>query len=69
MAISLASCTRCVYWLRKFRCAGGFQVLLTPRTPIDVNWEVLDLLKMAGRQAASYFARMQVTDALLEARC
>ncbi|MBL0283029.1 MAG: PEP-CTERM system histidine kinase PrsK [Zoogloea sp.] len=46
----------------------GFVVLLTPRTPIDVNWEVLDLLKMAGRQAASYFARMQVTDALLEAR-
>lgn len=46
----------------------GFVVLLTPRTPVDVNWEVLDLLKMAGRQAASYFARMQATEALLEAR-
>lgn len=46
----------------------GFVILLTPRTPIDVNWEVLDLLKMAGRQAASYFARMQAAEALLEAR-
>jgi signal transduction histidine kinase len=46
----------------------GFVILLTPRTPIDVNWEVLDLLKMAGRQAASYFARMQATEALIEAR-
>jgi hypothetical protein len=46
----------------------GFVVLLTPRTPVDVNWEVLDLLKMAGRQAASYFARMQAAEALLEAR-
>jgi putative PEP-CTERM system histidine kinase len=46
----------------------GFVILLTPRTPIDVNWEVLELLKMAGRQAASYFARMQATEALIEAR-
>lgn len=47
---------------------AGFVVLLSPRTPVDVNWEVLDLLKMAGRQAASYFARMQAAEALLEAR-
>lgn len=46
----------------------GFVILLTPRTPVDVNWEVLDLLKMAGRQAASYFARMQAAEALIEAR-
>ncbi|WP_374487956.1 XrtA/PEP-CTERM system histidine kinase PrsK [Zoogloea sp.] len=46
----------------------GFVVLLSPRTPVDVNWEVLDLLKMAGRQAASYFAQMQAAEALLEAR-
>lgn len=46
----------------------GFVMLLTPRTPVDVNWEVLDLLKTAGRQAASYFARMQATEALIEAR-
>lgn len=46
----------------------GFVVLLTPRTPVDVNWEVLDLLKIAGRQAASYIARMQTAEALIEAR-
>ncbi|HMV18309.1 MAG TPA: PEP-CTERM system histidine kinase PrsK [Zoogloea sp.] len=46
----------------------GFVILLTPRTPVDVNWEVLDLLKTAGRQAAGYFARMQAAEALLEAR-
>lgn len=46
----------------------GFVVLLAPRTPVDVNWEVLDLLKTAQRQAASYLTRMQATEALLEAR-
>ncbi|WP_374481614.1 XrtA/PEP-CTERM system histidine kinase PrsK [Zoogloea sp.] len=46
----------------------GFVILLTPRTPVDVNWEVLDLLKIAGRQAASYIARMQTAEALIEAR-
>jgi hypothetical protein len=45
----------------------GFVVLSVPRTPFEVNWEVLDLLKTAERQAASYLARMQATDALLEA--
>jgi putative PEP-CTERM system histidine kinase len=46
----------------------GFVVLNAPRTPFDVNWEVLDLLKTAQRQAGSYLARMQATEALLEAR-
>ncbi|MAS40276.1 MAG: PEP-CTERM system histidine kinase PrsK [Porticoccaceae bacterium] len=46
----------------------GFVVLLTPRTPFDINWEVLDLLKTAQRQAASYLARMQAAEALIEAR-
>jgi len=46
----------------------GFVILLTPRTPVDVNWEVLDLLKMAGRQAAGYITRMQAAEALIEAR-
>ena len=32
------------------------------------NWEVNDLLKTAGRQAASFLAQMQATEALLEAR-
>lgn len=46
----------------------GFVVLNSPRTAFEVNWEVLDLLKTAQRQAASYLARMQATEALLEAR-
>jgi putative PEP-CTERM system histidine kinase len=46
----------------------GFVVLASARTDIDVNWEVNDLLKTAGRQAASFLAQMQATEALLEVR-
>jgi putative PEP-CTERM system histidine kinase len=46
----------------------GFVILVTPRTAIDVNWEVLDLLKTASRQAASYLGQIRATEALLEAR-
>lgn len=46
----------------------GFVVLDRARTRIDVNWEVNDLLRTAGRQAASFLAQMQATEALLEAR-
>ena len=46
----------------------GFVVLVTARASIKVDWEVLDLLKTAGRQAASYLAQIQLTEALLEAR-
>jgi putative PEP-CTERM system histidine kinase len=46
----------------------GFVVLARPLTPIKLNWEVLDLLKTAGRQAAGYLAQMQATEALLDAR-
>ncbi len=46
----------------------GFVVLTQPRTRIELNWEVTDLLKTAGRQAASFLALMQSTEALLEAR-
>jgi putative PEP-CTERM system histidine kinase len=46
----------------------GFVLLDKPRTPIELNWEVRDLLKTASRQAASYLARMYATEALLEAR-
>lgn len=46
----------------------GFVVLNAPRTPFEVDWEVLDLLKTAQRQAASYLARMQAAEALLESR-
>ncbi len=46
----------------------GFVVLATPRTAVDLNWEVRDLLKTAGRQAAVFLAQMHATEALLEAR-
>lgn len=46
----------------------GFVVLDRARTRIDVNWEINDLLRTAGRQAASFLAQMQATEALLEAR-
>ena len=41
---------------------------MTPRVAIDVYWEVLDLLKTASRQAASYLGQIRATEALLEAR-
>jgi putative PEP-CTERM system histidine kinase len=46
----------------------GFVVLASARAEVDVNWEVNDLLKTAGRQAASFLAQMQATEALLEVR-
>ena len=46
----------------------GFVVLDSPRVRMEVNWEVRDLLKTAGRQAASYLAMQRATEALLEAR-
>ncbi len=46
----------------------GFVVLARPRTTLELNWEVRDLLKTASRQAASFLAQMQATEALLEAR-
>ena len=46
----------------------GFVLLNHPRTRVEVNWEVLDLLKTASRQAAGHLAQMQATEALLEAR-
>ncbi len=46
----------------------GFVVLANPRTTIEVNWEVLDLLKTASRQAASFLGHIAATEALLESR-
>lgn len=46
----------------------GFVILSSSRTPINVNWEVNDLLRAAGCQAASFLTRMQATEALLEVR-
>ncbi len=59
-------------WLIVPLCVGdeliGFAVLARARTDFDVNWEVNDLLKTAGRQAATFLAQMQATEALLEVR-
>lgn len=46
----------------------GFVILGTARTPIEINWEVNDLLKTAGSQAASFLAQVEATEALLETR-
>lgn len=46
----------------------GFVILVQPRTPVELNWEVRDLLKTAARQAAGFLAQMHATEALLEAR-
>jgi putative PEP-CTERM system histidine kinase len=46
----------------------GFVVLSAPRTHVEVDWEVRDLLKTASRQAASFLAQGRATEALLEAR-
>ena len=46
----------------------GFVILGSSRTHVDVNWEVNDLLRTAGSQAAGFLAQMLATEALLEAR-
>ena len=46
----------------------GFVILARARTRVEVNWEVNDLLKTAGQQAASFLAQMQATEDLLEVR-
>ena len=46
----------------------GFVVLGQPRTVIELDWEVRDLLKTAARQAAVFLAQMHATESLLEAR-
>lgn len=46
----------------------GYVVLARARTPLELDWEVTDLLKTAARQAAAFLAQMQATEALLEAR-
>ena len=46
----------------------GFVLLANPRVKFELNWEVLDLLKTAGRQVAGFLAHERATEALLEAR-
>lgn len=46
----------------------GFVVLASSKGRISLNWEVSDILKTAGRQAASYLAQLEAAKALLVAR-
>jgi putative PEP-CTERM system histidine kinase len=46
----------------------GFIVVARPRVRRRINWEDHDLLKTAGRQAATHLAQMMATQALVEAR-
>lgn len=46
----------------------GFVVLTRPRADIAFNWEVRDLLKTAGCQAASHLAQLDTLQSLAEAR-
>lgn len=47
---------------------AGIVVLQNPRTPIEVDWEVRDLLKVAARAAAAHLQQIAATEALIEAR-
>jgi len=47
---------------------GGFMVLARPLAHHRLTWEDHDLLLTAGRQAASYLALLDATEALLDAR-
>jgi putative PEP-CTERM system histidine kinase len=46
----------------------GFIVLSNPRTHVDIDWEVRDLLKTASRQAAGFLAQLRTAELLLEAQ-
>ncbi|MBQ5950239.1 XrtA/PEP-CTERM system histidine kinase PrsK [Massilia sp. ST3] len=46
----------------------GFVLLQTSRSPIKLNWEIIDLLEIAGSQAASQLAQQEAADALTVAR-
>ena len=46
----------------------GFVALIKPRSTIKFDWEIHDLLKIAGKQAASYLAQEEASRALMIAR-
>jgi putative PEP-CTERM system histidine kinase len=46
----------------------GFVLLQKSRSPVKLNWEVIDLLEIAGSQAASYLAQQDAANALMVAR-
>ncbi len=46
----------------------GFVVLARSRGRLTVNWEISDLLRTAGRQAATYVAQAQAAEALARSK-
>jgi putative PEP-CTERM system histidine kinase len=46
----------------------GFVVLQRARSPLQLNWEIIDLLEIAGSQAASHLAQDDAANALMVAR-
>jgi putative PEP-CTERM system histidine kinase len=46
----------------------GFVLLAKPRVPVELNWEVRDLLKAAAQQIGSFLGHTRTTEALIEAR-
>ncbi|HEX7987460.1 MAG TPA: XrtA/PEP-CTERM system histidine kinase PrsK [Duganella sp.] len=46
----------------------GLLLLQEPRSALRLNWEVIDLLKVAASQVASYLALQETTTALMTAR-
>jgi putative PEP-CTERM system histidine kinase len=46
----------------------GFVVLQRARSPLKLNWEIIDLLEIAGSQAAGHLAQEDAANALMVAR-
>ena len=46
----------------------GLMLLVEPRSRFTLNWEAIDLLRIAASQAASYLAQQEAADALMLAR-
>lgn len=47
---------------------SGFVVLQHSRSPLKLNWEIFDVLEIAGNQAASHLAQEDASNALMVAR-
>ncbi|WP_313029312.1 XrtA/PEP-CTERM system histidine kinase PrsK [Massilia alkalitolerans] len=47
---------------------SGFVLLQNARSPVTLNWEVIDVLEIAGSQAASQLGQQEAANALMVAR-
>ena len=59
---------RLIVPLNRHGVLQGFVILMPPRIPLDINWEVRDALKTAAAQAVSDLSHWHNFDALLTAR-